>query len=180
MTVQKLRKYLVANEGFTLIELLIVIAILGVLAVVVLVAINPVQQLARTRDAGRESGVTQLGHAVEAYAISHGGLYPAAAAAWAQDLVDSGEISVIPSGITDSAGLGPCTTLAVNTTWCYDNDTGIPASIVYSQLEADVNESLCPTAGDETYFVYSTADGRGGIVCVNAGEPAAGTQTFVN
>lgn len=41
----------IKNFGFTLIELLIVMAILGVLAVVVLVAINPVQQLARTRDA---------------------------------------------------------------------------------------------------------------------------------
>jgi prepilin-type N-terminal cleavage/methylation domain-containing protein len=41
------------NYGFTLIELLIVIAILGVLAVVVLVAINPIEQLARTRDGGR-------------------------------------------------------------------------------------------------------------------------------
>ena len=54
-------------KGFTLIELLIVIAILGVLAVVVLVAINPVQQLARTRDAGRKSSVAQIGHAVAAY-----------------------------------------------------------------------------------------------------------------
>ena len=48
-----------SRRGFTLIELLIVMAILGVLAVVVLVAINPIQQLARTRDTGRKSGVTQ-------------------------------------------------------------------------------------------------------------------------
>ena len=43
------------KKGFTLIELLIVIAILGVLAVVILVAINPQEQLARGRGGGRTS-----------------------------------------------------------------------------------------------------------------------------
>ncbi len=72
----------ITRKGFTLIELLIVMAILGVLAVVVLVAINPVQQLARTRDAGRKSGVTQMGHALEAFYTSQGAEYPDEAANW--------------------------------------------------------------------------------------------------
>jgi len=53
--------------GFTLIELLIVLAILGVLAVVVLIAINPTQQLAKGRDTGRKSSVTQLGRELASY-----------------------------------------------------------------------------------------------------------------
>ena len=64
------------KRGFTLIELLIVMAILGVLAVVVLLAINPAEQLARTRDTGRVSAVTQMGHAVQAYDTSHNAVYP--------------------------------------------------------------------------------------------------------
>ena len=45
------------SRGFTLIELLIVIAVLGVLAAVVLVAIDPGQQLARGRDSGRKPSI---------------------------------------------------------------------------------------------------------------------------
>src|SRR3990172_12613779 len=90
------------QKGFTLIELLIVIAILGTLAVVVLLALNPVQQLARTRDAGRFSGVTQLGHAVEAYATGNNGVYPAEAA-WATTLQNAGEIATVPAEIRYTA-----------------------------------------------------------------------------
>jgi len=41
------------EKGFTLVELLVVIAIIGVLAGVVLVAINPAQLLAKARDSQR-------------------------------------------------------------------------------------------------------------------------------
>ena len=48
------------RNGFTLIELLIVVAIMSVLAVVVLVAIKPVQRMADTRDARRGQDVNQI------------------------------------------------------------------------------------------------------------------------
>jgi type IV pilus assembly protein PilA len=100
------------KKGFTLIELLIVIAILGVLAVVVLVAINPVQQLARTRDAGRISTVSQLGHSVEAYYTSHNGTYPATGLGGITTLVSTGEITQVPAEVnntlTTNATLGGC------------------------------------------------------------------------
>jgi len=43
------------NKGFTLIELIVVIAIIGVLAGVLLIAINPAALLAKGRDAKRIS-----------------------------------------------------------------------------------------------------------------------------
>ncbi|HKZ34561.1 MAG TPA: type II secretion system protein [Patescibacteria group bacterium] len=55
------------KKGFTLIELLVVIAIIGVLAAVVLVAINPAERLAQARDSGRKSDVGQIATALEAY-----------------------------------------------------------------------------------------------------------------
>src|SRR5258708_26246147 len=97
------------KRGFTLIEVLIVITILGVLAVVVLVAINPLEQIARAHDAGRVSTVAQLGHALSAYAVNNNSLYVpttgagCAPANWLGCLVTSGEISTTPSNPNVSA-----------------------------------------------------------------------------
>src|SRR3990170_1202486 len=115
------------KKGFTLIELLIVIAILGVLAVVILVAINPQEQLARTRDAGRTSSVTQLGHALQAYGASHEGDYVTESTTWVTDLVTAGEIAVVPGDLDYNIGaIGPCTTQGVEGDWCYDSDGNTP------------------------------------------------------
>ncbi|KKS42631.1 MAG: hypothetical protein UV05_C0039G0001 [candidate division CPR1 bacterium GW2011_GWA2_42_17] len=60
------------RKGFTLIELLIVISILGILAVAVLSAINPVEQLKKSRDARRKSDVAELLNAHERYFTTFG------------------------------------------------------------------------------------------------------------
>ena len=53
--------------GFTMIELLIVITILGILAVAVLSAINPIEQINRGRDTGSQSDAEQMINAIERY-----------------------------------------------------------------------------------------------------------------
>ena len=53
--------------GFTLIELLIVIAILGILAAAVLVAINPQKRTRQARDAGRKNDIGSLATELQAY-----------------------------------------------------------------------------------------------------------------
>jgi prepilin-type N-terminal cleavage/methylation domain-containing protein len=63
-----MKKYL--PKGFTMIELLIVIAILGVLAIAVLAAINPIEQINRGRDTGSRSDAEQLLSAVDRYNAS--------------------------------------------------------------------------------------------------------------
>lgn len=172
------------EEGFTLIELLIVIAILGTLAVVVLLALNPIQQLARTRDSGRSSTVTQLGHALEAYATTHNGVYPSTttcpAGSWITTcLVGAGEISIAPKAIAYSAGGTSC---GGEFGWCYAVNATVPNNaIIYTAVEAKANLSKCNGAtgcpsSTAASFVYSTADGRGGLVCAAA--PTVGPQTF--
>ncbi len=55
------------RKGFTLIELLIVITIIGVLAVAILSAINPIEQVRRAQDSGLESDAAELLNGLERY-----------------------------------------------------------------------------------------------------------------
>lgn len=84
-------------KGFTLIELLIVIAILGILAAGVLVAINPVQKINQANDANMKSNVGQIATALQAYYTTNQA-YPTAAdyTALAPILVSSNELKVAP------------------------------------------------------------------------------------
>ena len=162
------------KRGFTLIELLIVIAILGVLAVVVLLALNPIQQLARTRDAGRKSGVAQLGHAIEANATTNNGVYLTPVATWITSLQTSGEISSIPQVIAYSAPASgthpigaPCATVGTvfnQSNYCYTTYGGNTRAIVYSRLESGADNNRC-TALQAAWFVYSTTNSSAGILC---------------
>jgi prepilin-type N-terminal cleavage/methylation domain-containing protein len=170
------------NYGFTLIELLIVIAILGVLAVVVLLALNPVQQLARTRDAGRISAVTQLGHSVEAYATSNNGVYPLQNGTWITQLVNAGEIATVPAGINYSvAGSAVCANNAqpAGNGFCYlttgGAGSGTAPVLVYARLEAAANINRCTATfvgTNQAYAFYASSLGRGGITCTTNAQPA--------
>lgn len=63
MNLSKLKSFSkFSSKGFTLIELLIVIAILGILAAVVLVAINPGQRIAAARNSRVKSDLSSMGN----------------------------------------------------------------------------------------------------------------------
>ncbi len=68
-------------KGFTLLEILLVIAVIGILAAIVLIAINPNKQLAQARNAERRVDLNTLNKSLE------------------QILIDTGSY---PAGITDS------------------------------------------------------------------------------
>ena len=75
MKITKFLPKLKRQAGFTMIELLIVIAILGILAVAVLSAINPIEQINRGRDTGSRSDAEQLLSAIDRFYASNG-YYP--------------------------------------------------------------------------------------------------------
>lgn len=82
----------IKSLGFTLIELLIVIAILGILAAGILVAIDPVDKISAANDSKVQNDVSGAGRASEAYATVHNGFYPATL----DDLITSGELKRVP------------------------------------------------------------------------------------
>ena len=172
------------SKGFTLIELLIVIAVIGVLAAVILVAIDPVEQLARGRDAGRKSAVTSVGRAMQAY-YTNNSVYPTIAQ-WTGSnatnvLVLSGDIKVIPTQTTNPIPPTACTGGSVINNFCYKVNAVIGAEniVVYTRVESksEREKGPCTVLAQDAWLVYASIDGRAGIVCIPAGaEPNATTS----
>ncbi len=65
------------TQGFTLLEILMVVAAIGILAGIVIVALNPGKQLADTRNSQREVDVNTILNAVWQYSIDNNGTLPA-------------------------------------------------------------------------------------------------------
>lgn len=65
------------RKGFTLIELLVVIGIIGILAAIVLVAVNPGRQFAQARNTQRQSDLLAITNAVFQFAAENDGNLPA-------------------------------------------------------------------------------------------------------
>ena len=65
------------RRSFTLIELLLVIGIIGIIAALVVLAINPQQQLLAANDVKRSSAVREIQNATMQYEIDYG-ILPAA------------------------------------------------------------------------------------------------------
>ena len=72
---------LVKKRGFTLIEILVVVAVISVLSAIVLVAINPIKTLSRTRDNNRKLNLRSIQGVLEMY-YGQNRFYPTYAASY--------------------------------------------------------------------------------------------------
>jgi len=132
---KNIMKKLKSQLGFTMIELLIVITILGILAVAVLSAINPIEQINRGRDTGSQSDTEQFLSSVDRYNAFQG-YYP-----WQLDSDDTETSIMGDNPVIDGApGLR-----------IIDRALGVPVQITLSQpcteLTSPVN-AFCTAAED--------------------------------
>lgn len=65
------------ERGFTLIEIMLVIAALGILAGTIVVAINPLEQMAQARNHQRRIDIAAIWNASQQYMLNNPGQYPA-------------------------------------------------------------------------------------------------------
>lgn len=92
MKIKSILKKFFSPKGFTLIELLIVIAILGILAAGILVAIDPLTKINQAKDSALKSNMAQIVNALQASFTSNNGVYPASL----QVLATSRELKNVP------------------------------------------------------------------------------------
>lgn len=132
-----------SKRGFTLLEILLVVAALGILAGIVILAINPAKQIAQTNNAVRRADVNTILTAAYQYIIDNDGSLPSE--------ITTTSTPICPTGDDDDS----CIDLAVLT----DDETYL------SSMPTD------PTANGENdagYNIFKTANNRITVTAPNA------------
>lgn len=153
------------RDGFTLLELLIVMAIIAILATIALVAVNPREQIAQSKDTDRKNSVTQMGYALESYFTTKNS-YPSPTSL--ASLIDAREIPVLPTnrdGVTTSCASVLGQGAVSENGYCYNaSDVGTtPNVVIYTRVESYIENQKCP--GEAAWFVWASSAGRAGTVC---------------
>jgi prepilin-type N-terminal cleavage/methylation domain-containing protein len=134
----------ILDKGLTLIELLVVITILGLLATIIVVGVNPAHQFAKARDTQRETDLIAILSMILQYASEHSG-----------DLPDT-------DGDPDTSNFPTSATCIGTDVSCFDlagaGETGETIVPVYS-----VRVPYDPKTGDDEntdYTIYVDVNGR--------------------
>lgn len=122
------------NKGFTLIELLVVIVIISVLAVVVFVALNPVERFQDARDSRRWSDVNNVLTAVHECIVDNDGSFDDCLGIEDTDWVDDTTYEIVSDATTGCDDV--CTGAALDTS-CLDLDSTTDMAKYLKELPTD-------------------------------------------
>ena len=125
------------QKGFTLIELLVVIGIIGILAAIVLVAVNPGRQFAQARDRQRRADLYSITNAIYQYATENNGNLPTS--------ITTSPTDVGTSGLNLAADIVPTYIAAIPKD---PGPTSTDAQTLY-MVNLDVNGRVVATAASE-------------------------------
>lgn len=151
------------EKGFTLLEILLVIAAIGILAAIVIVAINPTQQLGKARDAERASEINTISNAIYQYFID-AGMFP-------NNLNETAAINDLPIANVALAD-GDC---AIPTVVATGGNAGGQnyvqlSSLVPNYIGAIPSDPSNPTANGTkcTGYIISKSSGSSGRITITA------------
>jgi prepilin-type N-terminal cleavage/methylation domain-containing protein len=151
MTLNNIKK-MKNQKGFTIVELLIVIVIIGILAALVIVAYNGIQNRARATQYQTDAQAIQK--KAEALAADNSGVYPSAAATF------TGDLGTLPSGVA----------VVVTTATAGNQTNSIKTSAALAAADNDVMSSVGST---RTYAIRGCGSGTG--LRIYYADPTTGT-----
>lgn len=157
------RKNIRQASGFTLIELLVVIGIIGILAAIVLVAVNPGRQFAQARDAQRRADLLGITNSIYQFAAEHNGNLP--------DTDSDPNVNSFPSTATCIGSGGSCFNLGAAGV---AESTPVGTPVVPTYIAAIPKDPSLGSDANTAYTVYRDSNGR--LVATATGE-LAGTIT---
>lgn len=145
-------------KGFTLVELLIVVAVIGILATVLIVAVNPAKQLQKSRDTTRKSALKTLQSALEQY-YADNGTYPTSdcwsgtSGCWrltAGSFLGTNAANYLSTLPTDPRQFGSNCGQVTSYGFNYDYDASIPGYRLSTRLENTTDSQITTVTGCST------------------------------
>lgn len=152
------------KKGFTLIELLVVIVIIGILAAIIFVAVDPGTRFADARDSRRKAEVVSVLNAVLKYQVDNNGSLPAG--------IDATPATAQVLG-TDASGCNTTCTAQTTVAACVD----LSGSLVDTYLASIPIDPSTGLASNTDYYINRTGNNR---ITVGACDPENASSISVS